>query len=270
MRPSRLSAALAACLLCLSAPAVAHEFWISPERYQIAPGEAILAELRVGENLSGAGYPFIPTRAEQHYILQNGQVIDPQSGMGDRPAVDIALAEPGLAIIVHETVDNTLTYRDWQKFVNFAEHKDFTWALDAHRARGLPDTGFKESYRRYGKALVAVGEGTGADENRGLLTEIVALANPYTDPLSAGLTVQVFAYGTPRADTQVEVFARDPSGDVAVTRYRTDAEGKVTVPLAPDTEYLIDSVLIEERTATEDTDPVWHSMWASLSFRTPR
>lgn len=269
MRLSRLPALTAACFFSLTAPLLAHEFWISPERYQIAPGEAILAELRVGENLSGAGYPYIPARAQQHFILQNGAVIDPETRMGDRPALAKELDEPGLAIIVHETADSILTYREWEKFQKFTTNKDLTWALEAHTERGLPETGFKESYRRYGKALVAVGDGAGTDVYFGMLTEVVALANPYTDPLEAGLPLQVFAYGVPRIDAQVEVFARGPDGEVVVTRYRTDGEGILMLPVAPDTEYLIDSVLMEKRSPTDDNDPVWHSIWASLSFRTP-
>ncbi|MEM8581138.1 MAG: DUF4198 domain-containing protein [Pseudomonadota bacterium] len=269
MRSSRLLALVTASLATLGAPLSAHEFWISPERYQIAPGEAILAELRVGENLSGAGYPFIPSLAERHFILQNGKVIDPGSGLGDRPAIDTLLETPGLAILVHETADSSLTYSDWEKFRAFTEHKDFTWALEAHTARGLPETGFRESYRRYGKSLIAVGDGKGADTNIGLLTELVALRNPYTSPLPEGLPVQVFAYGAPRSDAQVELFARSPEGEVTVTQHRTDSDGKVTLPLVPGTEYLVDAVLLEERTANKEGDPVWHSLWASLSFRTP-
>lgn len=262
-------ALIAACSSILSGSVAAHEFWISPERYQIAPGDAILAELRVGENLSGAGYPFIPSRAEQHFIMQNGERIDPNSGLGDRPAVNTELASSGLAIVVHETSDNTLTYREWEKFVTFVEHKDFAWAIAAHRARGLPDTGFRESYRRYGKSLVAVGDGAGKDTEIGLTTEIVALQNPYTAPLAEGLPVQVLAFGAPRKDAQVELFARAPDGEVTITLHRTDEEGKVVLPMRPDTEYLVDAVLLEERRATDDSDPVWHSLWASLSFRTP-
>ncbi|MDJ0994775.1 MAG: DUF4198 domain-containing protein [Dinoroseobacter sp.] len=269
MRLSRYFAILAASVFSLSAPLAAHEFWISPERYQIAPGEAILAELRVGENLSGAGYPYIPLRAQQHFVLQNGEKIEPNSRLGDRPALNIELASPGLAIIVHETSNSLLTYRDWEKFRAFTQHKDLTWALQAHAARGLPETGFRESYRRYGKSLVAVGDGAGTDTEVGLLTEIIALRNPYTSSLSEGLPVQVLAYGAPRADAQVELFARSSEGEVTVTLHRTDAAGQVTLPMDPDTEYLVDAVFIEERSGTNEGDPVWHSLWASLSFRTP-
>jgi hypothetical protein len=119
--------------------------------------------------------------------------------------------EDGLAVLVHETTDSTLTYREFDKFVNFIKHKDFEGLPEAHLARGLPEVGFVESYRRFAKSLIAVGSGAGQDRPVGLEIEIVALSNPYTDDLSEGMAVQVLLNAAPRADVQVEVFSR-PAG----------------------------------------------------------
>jgi uncharacterized GH25 family protein len=176
----------------------------------------------------------------------------------------------GLVVIVHETSDSTLTYTEWDKFIDFVEHKDFDSALAAHAARGLPETGFKESYRRYAKALIAVGSGAGSDAPTGLETEIVALANPYTDDLSGGLPVRVLYQDAPRADAQVELFEKGPDEAVVVTLHRTDAEGVARLPVKPGYEYLVDAVILRD-TGNDDTEtgPVWHSLWAALTFATP-
>jgi len=230
-----------------------------------------VAELRVGEMLKGAGYPFIPDRSAQHFLEQGTRRFEAGSGLGDRPALRKQVAGAGLVIVAHETTDSLLTYTDWEKFLSFTAHKDLGWAVERHRERGLPETGFRESYRRYAKALVAVGGGTGQDRRLGLVAEVVALKNPYTAPLAAGLPVQVFAFDAPRANAQVEVFARAPSGEVTASLYRTNAQGKVILPMEPGTEYLVDSVVMEERRpgAQERQGAVWHSLWASLTFRTP-
>jgi hypothetical protein len=41
----------------------------------------------------------------------------------------------------------------------------------------------------------------------GLRTELVALANPYTDDLAGALPVQLWLDGEPRRTSQVEVFS---------------------------------------------------------------
>lgn len=256
-------------VLSLTSQAQAHEFWISPQTYQVAPGGEIIAELRVGEKLKGAGFPYIPTRTARFEILQGDTRLDPQARIGDRPALQRVVDTPGLAIVVHETADTFLQYPSWEKFEAFTSQKDFAWAQDMHRDRGLPEHGFTEVYRRYGKALVAVGDGAGADRPIGLDTEIVALANPYTDELSGGLPVRVLHFGAPRSDVQVTLFARGADGTVSTSLHRTDGAGVAVLPMVAGTEYLVDSVILEPLEPAAEGDPVWYTLWASLTFRTP-
>ncbi len=122
----------------------------------------------------------------------------------------------------------------------------------------------------------------------GLKIEFVAEANPYTDDLTSGMPLLLLLDGAPRADAQVELFQTAADGTVTITlhrtdaegrvtvpvlpgmEYRTDAEGRVTVPVLPGMEYLVDNV--DLRALPNDdaaAGPVWHSDWASLTFRTP-
>ena len=269
----RLSALAGLCLgaALTAGHSAAHEFWISPETYAVPPAGSITAAFRVGENLKGSSYSYLDRRtARLGFVTPDGPA-EVQARLGDRPALDAVPApvEDGLVVIVHETVDMTLTYREWQKFINFVEHKDFAGALEAHAARGLPQEGFIESYRRFAKSLVAVGDGAGADAPTGMETEIVARANPYTDDLSEGIAVQVLYQGAPRADAQVELFEK--SGDsVEVTLHRTDAEGVALLPVKPGYEYLVDAVVLRDTgNNNAEEGPVWHSLWASLTFAVP-
>lgn len=256
-------------LVWSSAAAFAHEFWISPETYQIAEGDPIVANLRVGENLTGSAYPYLPRNTARFEVYLDGEFQAVTSRIGDRPALNQIFPGDGLAIAVHETTDLRLTYRKWEKFEAFTEHKDFAWAQGEHRSRGLPETGFKEAYRRFAKSLVGIGDSKGKDFAVGLETEIVALANPYADDLSAGLPVRVLYQGEPRVDVQVEVFSRPPAGDVEVSLHRTNEEGVAVIPMEAGNEYLVDSVVMLPTEPDSDGDPVWRSLWASLTFRTP-
>ena len=268
MRPFLAAALVASALTAFSANA--HEFWLSPERYEIAPGETLQARLRVGEEFSGASYIYFPGRFARFEVILGDATLPVEGRVGDDPALAMAAPGEGLAIVVHETTDSKLTYREWEKFTAFVAHKDFPGVLEAHAARGLPETGFVETYRRYAKALIAVGEGAGADRAVGLETEIVALANPYTDDTSSGLPLQVLRKGAPRANAQLELFDRAPDGSVTVTLHRTDADGRVTVPVAPGHEYLADAVILDD-TGNDDPEAgaVWHSLWAALTFAVP-
>ena len=252
-----------------AAAAQAHEFWISPEAYVTPKGGEVQAQLRVGQEFKGASYAFNPNRFERFDLVMGDQVIPVTGRLGDTPALNMPAPAEGLITIVHETGDNVLTYKEFDKFAKFAKHKDFEWALDRHVERGLPTDRFMERYRRYAKSLVAVGDGAGADREVGLKTEIIALANPYTDQLDS-FPVKVLLNGKPRADAQIELFDKAPDGKVEITRHRTNADGIGTFPVTPGHEYLVDAVaLLPLDEGDPSKFPVWLSAWASLTFKVP-
>lgn len=261
--------AFALALVGLPGAALAHEFWIEPQSYQVEPGADMVAVLRVGQEFGGVEQAYLE-RNFVRFDLDCGDGPVPVEGRaGDRPAMTVPAPSDGLCVVIHQTRDYSLTYREWDKFVNFVTHKDFKTALADHAARGLPQTDFIERYSRYAKSLIAVGDGDGSDSEAGLLTEIVAEANPYTDDLSAGLPVRVLYEGKPRVDTQVELFEKAPEGAVEITLHRTDAEGRVSLPVRAGHSYLVDAVVFRELTPVAENDPVWESLWAALTFAVP-
>lgn len=227
----------------------------------------MIADLRNGQNFSGANQVYFARRTRRFNVTQGAQTSAYQGRMGDLPAFQLDQANQGLLIITHETAPETLTYETWEKFQTFVDHKGFTNIAQRHQDRNLPDQGFAETYTRHAKSLIGVGDGTGSDSLQGLETEFVALANPYTDDLSLGMPVQVFYQGEPRFPAQIEVFERGPDGEVLVFLQSTDSQGRALIPVKSGHTYLLDAVVL--RPAPESEDPVWESLWATLTFATP-
>ena len=256
----------------LALPSSAHEFWIEPEDYTVQPGEELRATIKVGTEFEGSSYAFLPTNFRRFDVAIGDEIGAVPGRIGDRPAVQLGVDRTGLVTLIHVTRDYELTWETWQKFEEFVDHKDGRDVLADHEAAGYGQIdGVREVYSRYGKSLVSAGDGAGEDREYGLLTEIVALENPYTDDMTDGLDIRVLYDGAPRADEQVEVFARDADGAVTITTTRTDADGRATVTVAPDTEYLLDSVVFRAPAddLNPDFDPMWETLWASLTFHTP-
>ncbi|MFT5974416.1 MAG: putative GH25 family protein [Gammaproteobacteria bacterium] len=259
------------CILLTTPQIYAHEFWISPKQYEVAVDKPISANFRVGQSFSGSKQSFLMKRTTQHAFAQNG-VVTPITGRnGDRPAMQISGLPNGLVILLHETTNSTLKYKEYEKFKSFVKHKAFDSVLEDHQARGLPDTGFRESYRRYAKSLVAVGDGAGKDLAIGLEIEIVALANPYTDNMAKGLPVLVLLAGQPIPNAQVELYARLANSDqeVKITLHQTNSMGIALLPVEKGYEYMADHVVLKAVEQEESYDPVWHSLWANLTFFVP-
>lgn len=257
-------------VLISSQIASAHEFWISPQTYSVESGSPISADLRVGQNFEGGSFPYIPANFDRFELVHGNDVVKVKSRIGDRPALNQPAPSPGLWVVVHETTDQRLTYRDRETFVNFVTHKDLSGTLEAHAARGLPDAGFVENYRRFAKSLVAVGGFTGDDREIGLRTELVAESNPYDPAFSGTMNVQLLFEGAPRIDAQIEVFERGPNGQVSIGTTRTDANGRASIAVKPGHEYLVDAVkMLPLEGDASGIQAVWYSLWASLTFKVP-
>ena len=247
----------------------AHEFWIDPLAYEVQPGTPIEARLIVGQEFNGSSYPYRPSQIERFDLVSGDTVTPVTARIGDNPALNMEPPSEGLIVVVHETQDNTLTYTEFEKFEKFVTHKDLQGVIAQHDARGISREKFVESYRRYAKALVGVGDAKGADTAVGMKTEIVALANPYTDALTE-MPVQVLLDGAPRANAQIELFERNAQNEVTVTLHRTDAQGKASVPVKKGHSYLVDAVVAEALPNNNPEDgAVWKTHWAALTFAVP-
>jgi len=253
-------------------PVSAHEFWIEPQTYQPAPDGMLVADIVNGEDFAGSKLAYIPQRFAHFLMFRNGAVAPVIGRVGDRPALNMDTLGDGLHVAVYQTRYSTVNYANWAKFQRFVDHKDFGDVLARHRARGLPEDDFDEVYSRFSKSLIGAGTGAGSDLRTGLLTELVALTNPYTDDLSGGMKLQLFYQNAPRADVQVEIFAKAPDGGVTQSFYRTNAQGIATIPVQPGHAYMADAVVLREPDPqlAADTGSVWETLWANLTWAVPQ
>ena len=60
--------------LIFTNPVYAHEFWISPVKYEIGIHEPIEAHNRVGQNFVGVSYFFLEKNINRHEVMQAGTI----------------------------------------------------------------------------------------------------------------------------------------------------------------------------------------------------
>lgn len=258
-------------LLLLAAPLRAHEVWIEPDSFALHKGKGITASLKNGQNFAGIELGWFDGTIAQFDLVTGGKSTPIRGRAGDIPAIQNLSAPPGLAILAFRSKHSTVTYDTWDVFQAFIDHKDLGDIRAAHAARGLPDAPLKEVYTRHAKALIGIGHAKGVDQPLGLEIELIALANPYRDDLSAGLPVLLLYQGAPRVNAQIELFDRAPDGTVTVTLHRTDTAGKATLPVTPGHSYLVDAVLLRAPAPdiAERYRAQWQSLWAALTFAVP-
>ena len=252
-------------LVLCAREALAHEFWIEPRKYQVAAGAEVEAGLLNGQMFKGVELAWYDGRVAEASWAAGGRTGVFAGRAGDRPALRIDAAPEGLVRMIYQSAPSELSYASWEKFRNFAEGKGNGWAVERHLARGLPKSGIRERYVRYSKALVASGNGAGADARAGLRHEIVARDNPYTlTGESVGITL--WLDDRPLGDGQIDLFEMAPDGSVAYRMLVSDGRGAAQIPVRRGHRYLINSVVLQEGQAG---DVAWLSLWASLSFAVP-
>ncbi|MGB3245525.1 MAG: DUF4198 domain-containing protein [Sulfitobacter sp.] len=255
------------------APLAAHEFWIVPEKYQVAPGSAIRADFKNGQEFKGNTLSYFEGRSARFETALGDDVKTVEARAGDAPALQMTAPDAdGLLVVLHETTPSTISYKEWEKFAKFATHKDFPDAEADHTAAGWPRDGFRETYTRHIKSLIAVGNGAGSDKSYGMATEFVAVSNPYAPEFDDQMVVTLLYNDQPRADAQVEVFDQDTEGAVTISLHRTDTSGTATIPVMAGHSYLFDAVVLRPAADAGSTEnaPVWETLWAALTFAVPQ
>lgn len=254
----------------VTAPALAHEFWIEPVDFQVEPESMIEASLRIGDDFEGSTVAYHKGSTFRFDLYNQGRTEKITPRLGDDPALALKAQQDGLHVVVHQSSISTLTYTRWEKFQRFADNKNFSDIQERHKARGLAEKHFVEAYSRYSKSLIAVGDGAGEDLQTDLEIELVALQNPYTDDLTDGIKVAGYYQGKPQTNVQIELFEKTPSGEVNISLHQTDDLGIVTLPVKSKHHYLVDMVVLREpsKSLTKERRAVWETVWASLTFAT--
>lgn len=253
-------------------PALAHEYWIAPESFRLAPQASLRADLVNGQKFHGHALPYLPRQAPRLELWQDGKGRPVEARAGDRPAIHTS-APDGLAVLVYQSAISTVTYREWQKFEGFVEHKDLGVTRAAHDAAGYPEADFREAYTRFSKSLVAIGSAAGEDLAVGMEAELVALANPYQHEGGEAfdLPVKLIYQGTPMPDHQIEIFERAPDDSVKISTTHTDAEGIASVTVSPGHVYMLDSVILRAPAPeiAQEYEAIYETLWANLTFEVP-
>ena len=246
-------------------PLPAHEFWIAPVDFTLAPDQPLVAELRVGQDFAGETFPYLPPRFIRFDLVAGNEVLPLPGRIGDDPALNVSELPEGLLVLAYVSTPSLVTYEDAETYDLYLAQEGLEFAAGRNAARGIEPVGMTERFTRHAKSLIAVGNATGRDRLLGLKVEIVAGANPYVDDVAAGLPMQLFRNGASFPDTLLRVFTRSPNGTVREDRLTTDSEGRAVVPTVSGATILVSAVTLDE----EEGEARWHSHWASLSFAVP-
>ena len=257
-------------LLALAAPLAAHEFWLAPDKFFLAPKAPLSLTLNVGEDFTGLVRPFTTEKvaALRHYSAAG--TVNLISRVPAGPGLDalpLTLEKPGTHLIAEDSHPSTITLSP-DKFLGYLNEDGLEFVAEARKAAGLENEPGRERYLRCVKTLVRVGEKSDATYavRTGQRLEITPQSDPFAAHPGARLAFTVTFDGQPLAGAQVRAWHHREK--ILVTlKGRSAADGSIAFDLPYAGPWMISLVHMIPLKDVPGYD--WQSYWGNLTFAVP-
>lgn len=242
----------------------AHFIYLMPQKFAAQPGERILVSVHSGDEFPRGVEAADPNRLVARVIAGDGIVPLGHFRMAGKATHTAAPVVPGSQWLVVNTTPRIHTM-EGEKFQSYLRDEGLDAAAAWRSANGQQEKSARERYSKYAKAYVVAGQPSSVwSKPVGLTVEIVPLADPAGVKAGEALPVQVLWRGKPLEGMRIEAaWAADGKNGLQIIG-RTDAEGRIAVPLDKSGQWRISGVAIER--TTNDPDAEWESFWAALTL----
>lgn len=249
-----------AILLLCALPAQAHEIWLEPQTFLLAPdATGVQVQFRLSDGKEVREAQLKPEHLLRFELVTGALHQLLKLTPGDIPTADVSLppGPPAQSLIVMQT-EPRHTNLAAPQFLIYLRDQGLTSIIEERRRRGESDRTAREDYMRCMKTLITPDKKLPPwDEPQGCPYEIVLRRL-----VSRTHTFEVIRHGDALAGSQQIRFTNLDTGKVYRT-VRTDRNGKVTLPLPPG-RWLATSVAMR-RSSELQSD--WRSDWASLTWQ---
>ena len=265
LRLLTLSLALAA------APAAAHDFWLQPTRFQVAPNAPLGATFLVGHAALRERW----NNNDRIVVMKAfvaGRATDLRRDLQSGGNVDLVtrFAAPGIHVL---GMQSNYAFSDLPaiRFNDYAKEEGLALITAARQRSGKNGVPGRERYSRRAKSLIQVGTQTAANQSFatrpiGLKLEIVPDRNPYALDASRMLPVHVLYNGRRLANATVKLTnLGNDAKPLAVAV--TDRAGRVRFRIPANGNWLINVVWGEPVAGNQRFD--FDTTFSSLTFGYP-
>jgi hypothetical protein len=278
----RRVAGVAAALIAAGTIVSAHDFFLHPRGYLLAPRATVTIPVLNGTFTASENAVERGRLRDLSLWGPAGRQAIPLSAWTDRDprsTVRISVGGAGTYAVGVEIAPRTIAL-DGAAFDAYLAEEHIGAVLDRRKATGKLGLAARESYAKAAKALLAVTDPGGhlvpaspasapaspARQVFGHTAEIVAEMDPYALHVGASLPVRCLIGGKPLAAWTIVAGGTIGTSDVAmpVQTVTTDRDGRATVRLTHDGHWFIRFVHMREAPPGEGVDYV--SRWATLTF----
>ncbi len=260
----------------LALPAVghAHDFWLQPTTFNLAPGHATPMMIEVGHGVDRQKSLIGLDRVTRFDALSANGRVDLKSTLrlGDaNQDTQLSFAKRGVQVVAFETNGTYSTLPDI-RYNDYIKFEGLTPAIVQRQRLKQTTADGKEIYSRRAKALIQVGPYSPADDAVvtkaiGMSLEIVPEVNPYAPGFKGSLPVRIYYNGKPLAGATVMMNNLD--FDARPTQIiLSDANGRAVLTLPHLGEWQAN--VVWTRPISNDPKADFETTFSSLTFGFPK
>jgi len=252
-------------VVLVSSLALAHEFWLQPEKFRYKVGEEVVIDFLVGENFSGEPWDLTKHKVQLAQVVSAygkkdlKKTVKPSKGSN----LTYKLANEGTHLF-SLTSNTAYIELDAEKFNAYLEEDGLDDISALRKKNHQNNKPSRENYTRYAKLLVQSGNKTDDVYKRkvGFKVEIIPLANPYKLKSGDYLECEILYEGKPLPHQLVKVWSFIGSRAFLQDVY-TEDDGRLKFPISNSGPWMVSFVKMIEST---QPNVDYESMWASLVF----
>jgi hypothetical protein len=273
-------AAAVAALVAVASLASAHELFLHPRGFLVAPRATVTLPVLNGTFTLSENAVERARISDLSLRGPDGRTAIDRAAWTERDprsTVRVTVAGPGTYVVGVEIGARTLSL-DGPAFDAYLAEEGITPILDRRRATGRLGRPARESYAKAAKTLIAVTDANGhlaapardrasaALVPSGYAAEIVPLVDPYTVGLGASVPVRALVGGKPLAGWTIHAGGTigTSTAPIPMQVLTTDRDGRADVRLTHDGHWFVAFVHMVDAPAGSAVDYV--SRWATISF----
>ncbi|MDQ3256697.1 MAG: DUF4198 domain-containing protein, partial [Acidobacteriota bacterium] len=218
----------------------AHDLWLVPARFNVAPGGRVSVVLNTGDQFPVSEGAVKAERIERATLVTAAGGSTPLTAFrteGKSTLVDVTAPREHGGAIVEVVLKPVATKQARASFDEFVKHEglDAVATMLARAPERLAEE--RRTYAKYAKTLLRVGEGTGASalyrRPLGHRLEIIPDADPFSLKRGEAFPVRLLFDGKPLVNARLVIGATDAATATQsnMPGVRTDAEGRASLRL---------------------------------------
>ncbi len=250
----------------VSPAALPHDLYLMPDPFAAKPGAILLVVYQNGDGFPEGVANVRPERLRRTELVWKGGTVpftDITAGE-KRTTARVRVPGQGTMILLSHTIPNVIELPP-ETFHKYLRHENLHHVIEWREKNGEADKPGREIYSKYVKSIVHAGAPDGFHAHAaGLVIEFIPEADPASLRPGGEFPVRLLYRGQPRAGAPVECAWLENGKARIETVGRTDAEGRIRVPIRAAGPHRLHTIVMERLEDRSRAD--WESFWATLTF----